>query len=152
MHITSVALFYIIGIATITSNEYGKSASDIPQLWQRFFSENIIDIIPDKVDNSVYCVYADYERDHTKPYTTILGCRVNSLETVPAGLTATLIEGGPYRLFTAEGKIADGIVFSEWTKIWNTDISRVYTADFEVYGEKALDPDDAAIDIFIAVK
>ncbi len=32
------------------------------------------------------------------------------------------------------------------------DMDRAFTADFEVYGEKAQNPSDAEVDIFIAVK
>jgi len=32
------------------------------------------------------------------------------------------------------------------------DLGRIFTADFEVYGEKAQNPSDAEVDIFIAVQ
>jgi predicted transcriptional regulator YdeE len=32
------------------------------------------------------------------------------------------------------------------------DLGRTFTADFEIYGEKAQDPSDAEVDILIAVK
>jgi predicted transcriptional regulator YdeE len=32
------------------------------------------------------------------------------------------------------------------------DLDRSYTADFEIYGEKAQNPENAEVDIFIAVK
>jgi predicted transcriptional regulator YdeE len=44
-----------------------------------------------------------------------------------------------------------GMVFGEWTKIWNTEIDRKYSADFEVYGEKAQDPENAEVDIYISL-
>ncbi|MFT3950317.1 MAG: hypothetical protein QM763_25345 [Agriterribacter sp.] len=46
----------------------------------------------------------------------------------------------------------DGIVFSEWLKIWNADIERLYTTDIEIYGEKAQDKLNAEIPILVAVK
>jgi predicted transcriptional regulator YdeE len=51
-----------------------------------------------------------------------------------------------------KGNILQGVVFDEWTKIWNSDLERAFTADFEVYGEKSLNPENAEVDIFIAVK
>jgi predicted transcriptional regulator YdeE len=137
MNTTSIAPFYIIGIAVRTTNENMQAAADIPQLWN--------------IGNDIYSVYTDYEADYTKPYTTLLGCKVSSLDTIPEGFTGKSFAGSKYTTFTAKGKLADGIVFQEWTKIWNTDIPRAYTADFEIYGEKAQNPDDAEIDIFIAV-
>ena len=152
METTQVEQLNIIGIAVRTTNENGQSAIDIPQLWDRFFLENILAAIPNKINDKLYCIYTDYEKDHTKPYTTILGCSVANLDAVPTGLVGKLIESGNYIQFTATGKISEGIVFNEWMKIWNTDISRAYVADFEVYDERAQNPDDAIVDIFISVK
>lgn len=152
MNRTTVEPFYIIGLAIRTTNENGTSATDIPKLWERFFAENSIVLIPNKTSNELYCMYTDYESDYTKPYTTILGCKVSSLDEIPEGFTGKQVDGGNYSLITAKGKMADGIVFQEWTKIWNGDLPRAYTADFEIYGDKAQNPDHAEVDIFVAVK
>ena len=37
-------------------------------------------------------------------------------------------------------------------KIWNSDLDRSFTSDFEIYGEKAQNPETAEVDIFIAIK
>ena len=96
-------------------------------------------------------MYTDYEKDHTQPYTTILGCQVKNLDSIPDGMTGKLVKNGNYIKRTAKGNLLQGIVFDEWVKIWNLTIERSYTADFEVYGEKAQNPDNAEVDIFIAV-
>ena len=70
--------FKLIGISLRTTNENGKAAKEIGELWEKFLNENISDAIPNKVDNTVYSLYTDYEGDYTKPYTAILGCPVNS--------------------------------------------------------------------------
>jgi len=51
-----------------------------------------------------------------------------------------------------KGNILQGLVYNEWTKIWNSDLARTFTADFEVYGEKAQNPENAEVNIFVAVK
>jgi predicted transcriptional regulator YdeE len=152
MTTSPVNQFYILGIAVRTTNENGQATKDIPQLWNRFMSENIAAQIPNKVSDDIYCLYTDYEGDYTRPYTTILGCRVHNLAEIPAGFTSKPVEEGEYTVFTAKGKIAEGVVFQEWQKIWSTELPRNYGTDFEVYGSKAKDPDNAAIDIFIGLK
>lgn len=144
--------FSITGISVRTTNENGQAGNDIPALWNRFISEGIAEKIPDKTDHSIYCMYTDYEKDHTKPYTTILGCKVANLESIPAGMIGKTIDEANYSLHTAKGNLLQGAVFNEWTNIWNSSLQRTFTADFEVYGEKAQDPENAAVDIFIAVK
>ncbi|RZK79629.1 MAG: hypothetical protein EOO92_08965 [Pedobacter sp.] len=140
----------IIGISVRTTNQNGQSATDIPLLWKRFFEEQLIQQIPNKIGDALYCIYTDYELDHTKPYTTILGCEVSSLTEIPEGFTGKIIEEGDYLPFTAKGKLSDNIVFEEWQKIWNTDIPRSYLTDFEIYGKKAQNPDDAEVEIYIS--
>lgn len=152
MNTASIEPFFVIGLATRTTNENNQAANDIPRLWGKFMSENFLAKIPNKTDSTVYCIYTDYEKDYTKPYTTILGCKVNNLNAIPEGLAGISITGGNYKKYTASGKISEGIVFQEWTKIWNTDLPRSYTSDFEVYGEKTQNPDNAEIDIYVALK
>lgn len=144
--------FNIIGIAVRTTNENGQSGQDIPALWGKFMSEGILQAIPNKIDPTLYCIYTDYEKDHTKPYTTILGCRVENLDNIPEGMLGKTFEEATYIKRTAKGNILQGMVFNEWTKIWNSDLNRSFTVDFEVYGEKAQNPENAEVDIFIAVQ
>jgi predicted transcriptional regulator YdeE len=144
--------FYVLGIAVRTSNENGQAGKDIPALWNQFMSEGILDKIPNKVDNTVYSIYTEYEEDYKKPYTTVLGCKVSSLDEVPAGMKAITISEGGYFRCTAKGNMMEGMVYNEWIKIWNSDIPRAYTTDFEVYGEKAQNPEDAEVDIFLALQ
>jgi predicted transcriptional regulator YdeE len=103
-------------------------------------TERVLERIPNKINNTLYCVYTDYEKDHTKPYTTVLGCKVESLESIPDGMTGKTIEGGNYILHIAKGNLLQGLVFNEWVKIWNSNIERSYTADFEVMGKKRKTP------------
>jgi predicted transcriptional regulator YdeE len=144
--------FSIIGIAVRTTNENGQSGKDIPALWDKFMAEGFIEKIPGKIDNTLYCIYTDYESDFTKPYTAILGCKVANADNIPKGMVGKIFDGGNYTKYTAKGNLMQGVVFNEWTKIWNSNIERAYTADFEVYGEKAQNPANAEVDIFIAIK
>ena len=149
---TKIEKIKIIGIAVRTTNENGKSADDIGQLWNQLMAENKIAQIPNKVNNTIYSIYTDYESDYTKPYTTILGCEVSDFDNVPEGMVAKIIGGGEYKQYTAKGNLKQGVVYETWTKIWNEPLERVYTTDFEVYGPKAQNPENAEVDIFVAIK
>lgn len=144
--------FCVIGISIRTTNENGQSSQDIPALWNKFMTEGIAEQIPSKIDHSIFCIYTDYEKDHTKPYTTMLGCKVSSLDNIPNGMVGKTIESETYTKHVAKGNILQGMVFNEWTKIWNSNLERAFTADFEVYGEKAQNPENAEVEIFVAVK
>lgn len=152
METTKLNSFNIIGIAVRTTNQNQQAAQDIYALWMKFMSENIIAQIPNKVDNTVYCMYTDYEKDHTAPYTTIIGCKVKNLDSIPKGMVGKSIQASQYKKFIAKGKIDEGSLFKAWNEIWNSDIKRSYTADFEVYDEKHTGPNVySETDIFVAV-
>ena len=148
----NIQKFSIIGVSVRTTNENGQSGKDIPELWSQFLTKEIANQIPNKISSDIICVYTDYEKDHTKPYTTILGCAVENLDRIPKGMTGKTIEGLHYEKFTAKGKLAEGIVFNEWLKIWSSDLERTFTADFEIYGDKANNPENAEVDIYIAIR
>ena len=149
---TKIEPFKIIGISVRTTNANGQAAREIADLWGKFMNDNVLDAIPNKIDGTVYSVYTDYEGDHTKPYTAILGCKVENLNTIPNGMVGKSFNGGNYIKTTVKGDLTKGLIVNEWTKIWGMDLERIFTVDFEVFGEKAQNPMDAEIDFLVAVK
>ena len=144
--------FKVIGISVRTTNENNQAANDIADLWGKFMNEKVLEAIPNKIDNTVYSIYTDYESDHTKPYTTILGCKVETLDTITDGMVGKSFDGGNYVKLSAKGDLMQGLIVNKWVEIWGMDLERLFTADFEVFGEKAQNPADAEIDFLIAVK
>ena len=59
---------------------------------------------------------------------------------------------GNYAKFVSKGDLTKGAVYGTWSKIWETELDRTYSTDFEIYGEKAQNPTDAEVEIFVAVK
>lgn len=147
----TIPSFHITGIAVRTTNENGQSGIDIPVLWGKFMSEGILAKIPAKTGDDLYCIYTDYEKDHTRPYTTILGCQVKNLNNIPEGMVGRTIEEARYKKFTVKGDLMKGAVFNEWQKIWDTDMPRAFKADFEIYGRTAWLLEGAEADIFVGL-
>ncbi len=144
--------FNIIGISVRTSNENNQAAKDIPALWDKFMKEGVMEQIPNKVGTEIYCAYTEYEGDHTNPYTTVLGCKVKSLERTPKGMKGIKIESSNYAKFIGKGDLTQGAVVNTWFKIWESPLNRTYKTDFEVYGEKAQNPKDGEVEIFVGVE
>ena len=152
MQTQKIEPFQVIGISIRTSNENNQTASDIGSLWARFMTENILQKIPNKISDAILSIYTNYESDHTKPYDTILGCKVSSLDEIPVGMVGQSFEGGTFAKFVSKGDVTKGAIYNTWVEIWNTNLNRLYTADFEIYGEKAKDPSNAEVDIFVAIR
>ena len=124
--------FTIAGVTIRTENAGGKAKRDIGALWQQFMQQQVLQTIPNRYNDDIYCMYTEYELDANAPYTVILGCRVNSLEGLPEGITGKAIAAASYMLFKPVGSLPDSII-SAWVHIWQSDINRAYEADFDVY-------------------
>ena len=152
MQTVKIEPFKVIGISVRTTNENGQSATDIKGLWGKFMSQGILDKIPNKIDESVYSLYTNYEGDHTKPFDTVLGCKVSSLDNIPEDMAGYSFDGGIYSEFISKGDLTNNVVVDTWYEIWKKEMNRAFTVDFEVYGKKAQDPKNAEVSIFVAIK
>ncbi len=148
--LTAIDLIHIAGISVRTTNQNGQSAVDIGRLWQRFFSESIVSKVPNKVSEELYCVYTDYESDHTGAYTTVLGYQVQKGTKVPDNLALVRIPAGTYRRYTSEGKLPECLL-ATWQHIWQTAADRNFVADFDIYGPEAQDWDNARVETFLSI-
>lgn len=152
MKTTKIEPFHIIGISIRTTNENSQATQDIGSLWKKFMTADILQKIPNKISDDVFSIYTNYESDHSKPYDTILGCEVSSLDMIPDGMLGQSFEGGNFAKFLSKGDATKGAVYNTWLEIWNSDLDRLYTADFEIYGEKAKNPSDTEVAIFVAIR
>jgi len=150
--------FTVVGISSRTSN--GKEISGkgvIPQQWDRFIKEGMPGQIPNKVDSNILAVYTDYESDANGEYTFLIGARVSSADDVPLGMVAKEVPPGRYAVFTSEKGFVGKVVPQTWSHIWAVPKSapegnRAYRADFEVYDQRAADPQNAQVDIYVGIK
>jgi len=115
-------------------------------------SENILSKIPNRLDESIYSLYTDYESDHTKPYTTIIGCKVKNLDNIPNGLVGKSFNGGNYLKSTIKGDLMQGLVGNYWFDIFDMKLDRNYKVDFEIYKDTTQDPSNTEVDFYIGTK
>ena len=142
----------VIGIMCRTSNAPDAGPHDIPKLWEKFYKDNTISIIPNKSSNEVIALYCDYEGDYTQPYSLVIGCQVSSFDDIPNGMVAKTIPGGSYAIFPAIGEHPKTLIES-WGCIWkHPNLDRTYTGDYEVYGDKFISGTPKEVDVCIAIK
>ncbi len=142
--------FTVAGISVLTTNENNQAQMDISQLWEKFFEEGVLHKIPNRVDDRIYAVYTDYESDYTKPYRFIIGCAVTNADEIPTNLTAKIIPAANYEVFPISKNFPEKLI-ETWHHIWQADLNRVYTADFEVYPED-FDPKNAKLEVYVSIK
>ena len=150
--------FTVVGIAVRTSNAKEMTSDGlIGKQWARLMQEGLLAKIPNKVDKSIVAVYTEYASDHNGEYTYVLGARVTSDADVPAGMVAKKIPAGRYAVFTSEKGPPAKVVPETWIGINSLPKSavggdRVYGADFELYDERASDPQSVVVDVYVGIK
>jgi predicted transcriptional regulator YdeE len=147
---TELKGFSVIGISVRTTNSNGKSLEDIGELFGKFMSQNLIQRIPNKISNDIYCVYTEYESDFNAPYTTIIGCMVSSTEDIPVGFISKIIPASKYQVYKSIGNLSVTLG-KTWEGMWSSEIDRRYSADFDIYGEKAMDFSNGEVDSYVSV-
>lgn len=152
--------FTVVGISVRTNNAREATPNGaIPQQWQRFFQEGLMQKIPNRADENLYAVYTDYAgTDMNTDYTYIVGEKVQTAGgKLPEGMVAVTIPAGKYQMFTtAKGPLQE-IMPAIWKGIWTyygnpANGQRTFKSDFEVYDQRAADPNDAQVDVYIGVK
>lgn len=141
----------VMGIECRTSNSPEAAPHDIPKLWEKFYTENIINQISYKNSDEVIALYCDYEGDYTKPYSLVIGCPVSSSSVIPGGMVAKIIPAGSYAVFSAIGEHPKTLI-ETWGHVWQQiDLKRTYTGDYEIYGEK-FHSGSTQVDVYIAIE
>jgi predicted transcriptional regulator YdeE len=150
--------FTVVGIAVRTSNaEQRTPERPIGKQWERLFKEGVLATIPNKADGNIVAVYSEYASDKDGEYNYLLGAHVTKVENLPTGMIAKNVPAGRYAVFTSERGPVQKVVVEMWQRVWATPKNalggdRTYKADFEVYDQRAQNPADAVVDLYIAVR
>lgn len=140
----------VAGIKIKTTNKDGKAVQDIGMTWQKLFADGIYEKLPNKVNGKTIGLYTAYEGDHTKPYTFIAGAQVGEEAQNIGELERIIIPKGKYAKFIIIGDVQNS-VGQAWQEIWNMDLKRKYTCDFEEYQNNSEDIQKQEIHIYIAL-
>lgn len=139
------------GISIVTNNKNGKSVDDIGKQWQQFFSDGIYDKIENKLNNKTIGLYTDYEGDYTSDYRFLACAQVSNKSNNIENRVTKVIPSGKYAKFVIVGDVQKS-VGEAWEKIWNMNLKRKYTCDFEEYQNNTQDMSRQEIHIYIAIK
>lgn len=153
--------FILVGLTARTNNknEINPKTSKIASLAQAYWHQQIAQLIKHRRQPGVtYAAYTEYESDENGDYTYFIGEAVNSTagQDLSRFKVLTIPKSGYLKLTTPSGKMPD-VVIDAWQQIWQMNPSdfggkRKYIVDFEIYDEKAMDPEKTVVDIYIGVE
>lgn len=161
----SLPMITLVGIETRTNNfkyETSPLTSKIGPCAQRYGQEQLFNHITNRTKpGSTYCVYTDYESDHTGDYTFFIGEEIDPAiaesYTPAEGLKKLVIPAQNYAKFTTESGQMPFVVLTAWQKIWQMSSEhlggkRSFKTDFQIHDERALNPMATIVDIYVGVE
>lgn len=140
----------VAGIKIKTTNQNAKAMQDIGITWQKLFTDGLYEKILNKVNNKTIGLYTEYEGDYTKPYTFMAGAEVSREVERGEEIESIIIPKGRYAKFIIIGDVQNS-VGQAWQEIWNMNLKRKYTCDFEEYQNNSKDMQKQEIHIYIAL-
>ena len=149
----------LVGLTTRTNNrqEMDPSTAKIATIAGSFWSQNIAALIPHrKKPGTTFAVYTEYDSDEHGDYTYFIGEEVHSFDHIPSNLQQLTIPAANYQKFSTPSGKMPAVVIEAWQKIWRMSAEefgakRAYQADFEVYDERAQDPNNTCLEIYIGI-
>lgn len=131
--------FQISGYKITTSNKDRQSGKDIMGAWKKFRSENMADLIENKVYPTLHCVYFNYtnpENIDERGYDILIGflTEEGTTQTNPE-LTTITIPAQDYEYVVAKGEMPKSLI-EEWKKINSmsqTELNRAFGYDLDMY-------------------
>ncbi|HEX4044431.1 MAG TPA: GyrI-like domain-containing protein [Gammaproteobacteria bacterium] len=149
----------LIGLSARTNNknEMNPQTSKIGELAGRYWSQNVAVQITDRKNPGVtLSVYTEYDSDEHGDYTYFIGEEVSSFENMPSGFKKLIVPSAKYQKFTTPAGKMPEVVINAWQKIWkmspdDLEGKRAYLADFEIYDQRASDPGNTIVDIYVGI-
>ena len=150
----------LVGLRTRTNNqdELDLNKAKIGGVIANYFSNQIPDKIPNLLTKEqTYSVYSNFESDFHGCYDYFYGGWVASFDNILPDLATLIIPPQTYVKFTTDKGVMPKIVIDGWMKIWQMSSEelggiRSYIADFEIFDQRASDPQNAVVDIYIGIK
>lgn len=134
----------VVGVSAVTGSSDPNMGYIIGGLWEKLYQGGINETIKNKVNEYAIGLYSDYDADQ---YCVTAGNQVSKAEN--PGLTVKIIPAGRYAKFTVHGHMEKAVA-EAWGRIWQLELDRSFTGDFEEYLN--CDYENCDIDIYVALK
>lgn len=134
--IKSLGERYIVGVKYQMKSD-GSNFIEIPHLWNEWIDQKIGDEILGSVNNNFLGLCLEGDNDS---FIYMIGKEVNSMTSVPQGMSLEIIEPCTYAVFETKGPLVESIqktidyIYSQW--ISSTKYTIVSSPGFEYYYTK----------------
>lgn len=154
-HTTTLPALTVVGKKIRTTNKNWQCMADINNLWDTIKTENVFHQINHPAQPfTILSVYTDYPSHFDAmedDYSVIIGAVVTQTDVVPSDLVIKQIPAAKYAVFSAKGRF-DTAIGAAWHQVWNSDIKRTFTSDFEWYDAASTNNEDSIVKVYIAIE
>lgn len=141
--IVTLAEKIVVGVSATTSNSDPNMGKIISGLWETLYQSGVNAAIKHKVNKYAIGLYSDYT---SGGYCITAGNEVSKAENPE--FTTKIIPAGKYAKFSVHGHM-ERAVAEAWGQIWQMELDRSDTGDFEEY--LSCDVEHCDIDLYIAL-
>ena len=134
----------VVGVSATTGNGDPEMGNIISDLWVKLYQGGVNAAIKNKVNAYAIGLYSDYAGDS---YCVTAGNEVSKAENPE--FTVKIIPAGKYAKFSVHGHMEHAVA-QAWGEIWQMELPRSFTGDFEEY--LSSDFENCDIDLYIALK
>jgi len=158
--ILTLADFSIAGLSVTTNNRAEMQAGQgkIAALVQRYYQQKMAERLKARTEPGVtYALYTEFVDQDRADYTYLIGEKVETgLPQNAASVRSLSLEPSHYQRFTTDAGAMPNVVIDAWQSIWSMSDSefasrRLFKADFERYDQRAIDPKQAVIEIYLGI-
>lgn len=150
----------LMGLSIPTSfiKETTPITSEIGKLVARYFQDKVAERIPQRKNPHVtICTYSNYSNKYLGDYVCFIGEEVSKDAQVPEGMVRHEIPAATYLKFTTEKGAVPFNIMKVWQKVWQMFETpdhgkRLYQVDFQIHDERAADPLNAIVDIYVGIE
>jgi len=146
--------FVLIGKSYRTTMQRCQNEIDIPKFWAEFTGKNLMDRIPDRINQSLMGIYTNW--DYAENFEVIIGAQVSSDTSIPEGYISHRMKPAKYMVFTVPGNqnhdILNGWKYIYGTWMPNTGYEREFSDDFDLFDDRFQSSQNPESEIYIPIK
>ena len=147
-----------IKVRTKNANEMDPATAKIAPTIGEWFGKQLSEKLSHRTSpGTTFCVYTEYDSDEHGEYSYFVGEQVSAFATVDPSMEVLTIPASQYAQFECGPGPMPQVCINAWQNLWQMTESdfggkRSYVADFEIYDERAQDPSNTTLDIYIGIR
>lgn len=142
--------FNVVGISTQTTYNNDEIDFALKELWNAFEKKDISTVIPDIIEDKIYVIQSDFDKDKKGHFTLTIGYKTASLDNIHKELNGLKVRTSKYAVVEIEEQPLKNLR-PTWEKIMLSDLPANNLNNIEVFHYDSNNKSIEKIDIWLSV-